>query len=65
MEAKFEKEAIERDNVEHMRIQQAKFEEKLKIDKLMDCARNLEFEIMTHYDTLKNKCDIDLAKLSD
>ena len=50
MEAKLEK---ERDNAEHRRIQQAKFEEKLEIDKLMDCAQNLEFEIMMRYGTLK------------
>ena len=59
-------EAIERNNAEHIWIQQATFKKKLEIDKLMDyCAQNLEFEIMMRYDTLKNKCDIDLVTLSD
>ena len=65
LEAKLEKETIKKNAAEQKQIQQAKFEEKLKIEKLMDCAQNLEFEITMRHDTLKNKCDIDLEKLGD
>ena len=38
LEAKLAKEAIEENDIIQRRIEQANFEEKLKIDKLMDCA---------------------------
>ena len=62
---KLKKEEHDKVIAEEEHFKQAKFEEKIKIDNLLSCAQNLEFEIKLRYDSLKVKCTSDLSKLSD
>ena len=53
-EALLEKQAKESYHAEQNRIQKSKIDEMEKIENLIACAQNLEFDITQRYETLKN-----------
>ena len=54
-EALHEKQAKESYHAEQNRIQKSKIDEMEKIENLIACAQNLEFDITQRYETLKNR----------